>query len=218
MTTTPAPRDEKAAPRRKLTKRGSRRRGQVLEAGGRLFAEQGYHGTTVGDICAALGVGKGVFYWYFPSKEALFSELLESSLLKLRRAQHQAIENVPDPVERIEQGIRATVRFFRADIRFLELIRIAARYEEFSALVRHGQQVVAGDVALHLADGMAAERIRRGDPELMAHGILGALLHFVETYFRTDGEQVLDRPQLADEAAAFCLTGVLTPEARERRP
>jgi hypothetical protein len=56
---------------------------------------------------------------------------------------------------------------------------------------------------------MAAHRIRRGDPELMAHGILGALLHFVETYFHMDGRQVLDRPQLADEAAEFCLKGVL---------
>ncbi|CAN5683381.1 TetR/AcrR family transcriptional regulator [soil metagenome] len=182
----------------------------MLEAGGRLFAAQGYHGTTVGEVCDALGVGKGVFYWYFPSKEALFLELLESSLLELRRAQQQAIENVPDPVERIEQGIRATVRFFRADVRFLELIRIAARYEEFATLVRNGQQVVVADVALHLAEGMAAHRIRPGDPELMAHGILGALLHFVETYFHLDGEQVLDRPQLADEAADFCLRGVLS--------
>jgi TetR/AcrR family transcriptional regulator, cholesterol catabolism regulator len=207
---TTASSEKPPAPIRKLTKRGSRRRAQVLEAAGRLFAERGYHGTTVGDICAELGVGKGVFYWYFPSKEACFSEVLQSSLRKLRRAQHQAIENVPDPVERIEQGIRATVRFFRADVRFLALIRIAARYEEFATLVRNGQQVVVADVAMHLTDGMAAHRIRRGDPELMAHGILGALLHFVETYFHMDGEEVvIDRPQLADEAAAFCLTGVL---------
>ncbi len=198
-----------ATTQRKLTKRGTKRREQVLEVSSRLFAEQGYHGTTVGDVCDALGVGKGVFYWYFPSKEALFSELLQRTLLELRRAQQQAIENVPDPVERIEQGIRATIRFFRADPKFLGLIRIAARYEEFALFVQQGQHIVVADTATHIKEGMAAGRIRRGDPELMAHGVTGAIFHFVETYFGTDGEDVSSRPQLADEAAAFCLRGVL---------
>src|SRR3546814_263494 len=30
------------------------------------FAEQGYHPTSVSEIVAGLGVGKGVFYWYGP--------------------------------------------------------------------------------------------------------------------------------------------------------
>ena len=93
----------------------------------RLFAEQGYHGTTVGDVCDALGVGKGVFYWYFPSKQDLFSELLQESLLQLRRAQQSAIENVADPVARLEKGIRASIEFFRSNPGFLGLIRIAGR-------------------------------------------------------------------------------------------
>lgn len=194
---------------RKLTRRGSRRREQILQAAARLFAEQGYHGTTVGDVCDAIGVGKGVLYWYFPSKEELFSELIQASLYKLRRAQHVAIEGVHDPVERIERGIRASVEFFRADPGFLGLIRTAARYEEFSGLVERGQQIVVADVANHIKDGMAAGKLRHGDPELMAHGILGAIFHFVETYFGVTGEEVEDRPGLADEAVAFCLHGVL---------
>lgn len=181
-----------------------------MDAALTLFAEQGYHGTTVGDICDALGVGKGVFYWYFPSKEALFSELLQSSLLALRRAQQSAIEDVDDPVERIERGIRASIEFFRGNPGLLTLSRIAARYEEFSALVEKGQNIVVADTAAHIKEGMAAGEIRHGDPELMAHGVLGAIFHFVETYFGSDSDAVEDRPQLADEAVAFCLTGVLT--------
>ncbi len=180
-----------------------------MEAALTMFAEQGYHGTTVGDVCDQLGVGKGVFYWYFPSKEALFSELLQSSLLQLRRAQQQAIENIDDPVTRIELGIRASIAFFRETPQFLTLVRIAAQYEEFSALVAKGQNIVVGDTTAHIKEGMAAGEIRHGDPELMAHGILGAIFHFVETYFDTDGSGGMDRPQLDDEAVAFCLRGVL---------
>ena len=194
---------------RKLTKRGSKRREQVMDAAGKLFADQGYHGTTVGDICDSLGVGKGVFYWYFPSKEAAFAELLRGLIQQLRRAQEAAIEKVDDPVARIEEGIRASIEFFRRDPGFLELIRIAARYEEFSGFVEKGQEIVVADTAAHIKEGMAAGSIRHGDPELMAHGILGAIFHFVETYFATDGGYTADRPQLAEEAVAFCLSGLL---------
>ncbi len=180
-----------------------------MEAGYRLFAEQGYHGTTVGDVCDAIEVGKGVFYWYFPSKEALFSELLQTSLLELRRAQQLAISDVEDPVARIEHGIRASIEFFRANPGFLSLSRTAARYEEFAGFVARGQEIVVSDTATHIKEGMASGSIRHGDPDLMAHGILGATLHFVETYFGTDADAVEDRPQLADEAVAFCVTGIL---------
>ena len=197
---------------RKLTKRGTRRREQVLEAAARLFSEQSYHGTTVGDVCDALGVGKGVFYWYFESKEALFSELLEGSLYRLRKAQNAAIEKVGDPVTRIEQGIRASIEFFRGNPEVLSLIRIAGRYEEFQGLVQRGQHIVVADTANHIKEGMASGSIRHGDPELMAHGILGAIFHFVETYF--DNGDTADRPELADEAVRFCLQGLLSDSRR----
>jgi AcrR family transcriptional regulator len=194
---------------KKLTKRGSKRREQIVEASFRLFSEQGYHGTTVGDICDELGVGKGVFYWYFKSKEALFMELLRSVLLRLRRSQQQALEGQQDPVGRIEAGIRASIDFFRSEPGYLSVIRTAARYEEFSNFLHQGQEVVVADTATHLKEGMASGTIRHGDPELMAHGILGAIFHFVEVYFDNNGQASTDRPQLADEAVSFCLKGVL---------
>lgn len=193
---------------RKLTKRGSQRREQVLEAAARLFAEESYHGTAVGDICDDLGVGKGVFYWYFPSKEALFAEILQNALLQLRRSQQTAIEGIDDPYVRIEAGINASIEFFRTNPGLLSLLRTAARYDEFSGLVEKGQEIIANDTAVHIKEGMATGSFRQGDPELMAHGILGAIFHFVEVYLGPSPESGSDRPQLGEEAAQFCLAGL----------
>src|SRR5205085_6261795 len=57
---------------RRLTARGKERRQQLMEFAAARFAEGGYHPTSVAEIVQGLGVGKGVFYWYFDSKEELF--------------------------------------------------------------------------------------------------------------------------------------------------
>lgn len=206
----PVPISSQAMNERRLTERGTKRREQVMEAAARLFAEQGYHGTTVGDICDELGVGKGVFYWYFHSKEELFKELISSTLYRLRRAQEVAIEDIDDPVERLARGIRASIEFFRNAPGHLTLIRIAARYEEFARLVHHGQEVVVADTAMHIKEGMAAGEIRHGHAELMAHGLLGAIFHFVETYFGSEKRAGENGGNLVDEAVVFCLKGLLS--------
>ena len=55
------------------------------------FAEGGFHPTSVAEIVSGLGVGKGVFYWYFDSKDELFLEILKDAQQGLRRAQQHAI-------------------------------------------------------------------------------------------------------------------------------
>ena len=53
----------------------SSKRDAILQAAARLFARQGYAATSVAQIAAAAGIGKGTTYAYFPSKEALFFEV-----------------------------------------------------------------------------------------------------------------------------------------------
>ena len=88
---------------RRLTQRGQERRRQLMEFAAARFAEQGYHPTSVAEIVQGLGVGKGVFYWYFSSKEELFLEILKDAQHDLRRTQQQAIDGIDDPVRRIER-------------------------------------------------------------------------------------------------------------------
>src|SRR5215218_6386753 len=94
---------------RRLTQRGRDRRRQLMDFAAHRFAENGYHPTSVAEIVSGMGVGKGVFYWYFESKEQLMTELLAEAQHDLRRRQQHAIGDEPDPVRRIELGIRASM-------------------------------------------------------------------------------------------------------------
>lgn len=49
---------------------------QILDGARRIFLRDGFDGASMNDIVRAAGVSKGTLYVYFPSKEALFAELV----------------------------------------------------------------------------------------------------------------------------------------------
>src|SRR5215203_3521882 len=63
-----------------------RTREQIVEAAMRLFAERGYHATTIADIATAADVAPRTFFAYFPSKEAVVFHNLDRDLESLASA------------------------------------------------------------------------------------------------------------------------------------
>src|SRR4051812_18525643 len=158
---------------RRLTQRGRERRSQLMEFAARRFAENGYHPTSVAEIVQGLGVGKGVFYWYFDSKEQLFQEILREAQQDLRRTQQQAIADESDPVRRIELGIRTTMKWSADHPDFYKLTQFAVTEERFLPSLRKGQEVAVKDVIRHVQDGIDRGVIRDTNPYYIAHSILG---------------------------------------------
>ncbi|HEX2575534.1 MAG TPA: TetR/AcrR family transcriptional regulator [Aquihabitans sp.] len=191
---------------RRLTQRGEERRRQLLEFAAERFADNGYHPTSVAEIVEGLGVGKGVFYWYFDSKEELLRAILAQGQLDLRRRQRAAIAGADTPMERIERGIRASIEWSIEERTFFRLFQFAATDDRFTDALRKGEQVAIRDAARHVADAMAAGEIPDADAPLLAHAMLGVSSHLVQLVHRG---LVEPSAEAIDTAVGFCLYGVL---------
>jgi AcrR family transcriptional regulator len=102
---------EEAAPRRRLT--AEARREVIERSAAEVFAERGYHGASIDEICRRSGVTAPVLYDHFASKLELHKRLLERTrdeLLQMWREQLAGDE----PAElRIPRALAAWTRYVR---------------------------------------------------------------------------------------------------------
>ena len=84
-----------------MQQRSEETHAHILEAANRLFSQGGYDATSVAQICQTAGVSKGAFYHHFPTKQAIFLELMDSWLAGLDAGFHltrQETSSVPQAI------------------------------------------------------------------------------------------------------------------------
>ena len=163
---------------RRHTEQGNERKEQLLRVAEALFTERGYGATRISDICAVAGVAKGLFYWYFPTKESLFEELVRMMRLRLRRAQAAAMTADADPLVRIRQGSEASVRFMADHQHYFALLDVERTDPALAEVLKEGSEVYALDVRRLVVDAQAQGLVDDGDPAFYAVGVLGAVSSF----------------------------------------
>ena len=148
----------------------SARRSELARQAARLFAQKGYHGTSIGDLADAMGVQKGSLYAHIASKQ----DLLYATMLEGARAFHAGLDAIPDELpamEKIRLALRSHLRVvadqldvatvFVQEWRYLEgerrdeFVAERRRYEErIRALFREGRD--RGELRADLDDATAA--------------------------------------------------------------
>jgi AcrR family transcriptional regulator len=166
------------ATRRRHTEHGIERKQQLLGVAEAMFAAKGYSDTRIADICAEAGVAKGLFYWYFPTKESLFAELVRTMRLSLRRAQAAAMDPSADALTRIRQGAEASVRFMADHRSYFGLLDVERTDAALASVLQEGSDVYADDVVRLIIEAQGEGLVPDGDPRFYALGVLGAVSSF----------------------------------------
>ncbi len=95
-----------------LRARYERRRSEVVRVAARVFAERGYHATTMQDLAEATGLAAGGLYHYIGSKERLLIAICDDLMQPLL----DAADDVLDGAESGADALRALLRLWVAHV------------------------------------------------------------------------------------------------------
>jgi len=192
------------------------RRRQILDVSCKVFAEGGFHTTSMDDVATAAGVTKPVLYQHFPSKRALFLDLLDDVGRQLLGELAFATSAAHSGRERVEEGFAAYFRFVTGnEAAFRVLFGASARNDPgFAVVVEHILDETAEAVSQLIEIEGTVEHRR-----VLAHALIGVAEATSRDALTDDGSG-LDPELLArwiSELAWFGLRGVRA-EQPARRP
>lgn len=147
-----------------LSSKGRQTRSAIELAARKLFAERGFHGTTLADITSAAGKSPAVFYRYFDDKEDLLAALAESFL-------HDVVEpsglnlhlpDSPDDTEFFTAVVTGYWNIFKQNIGIMIAVaQLAATQQRFADVQnkfrRFGIDIVAASVERAQEQGHARD-------------------------------------------------------------
>jgi AcrR family transcriptional regulator len=195
---------DRHAPRRRLS--ATERRSRILAAAQEVFAQRGYHGSSLDDIAKVSGTSKALIYEHFDSKRALHETLITEHAGELfTRFQANAAAGATG-----EERLRSGVDTFFAWVEerheaWRALFRDAADPELAPVIDRLQAQATRAIVALVPpgapdADGVAVEMYAQ-----LTSGACQALANWWGDH------PEVPRSELVDRVIAFCWDGMAQP-------
>jgi AcrR family transcriptional regulator len=190
-----------------LSAKGRQTRQAIEQAARKLFAERGFHGTTLADITSAAGKSPAVFYRYFADKEDLLAALAESFLHEVLTPPGLSLHlpDSPDDDAFFSAVVTGYWNMFKQNIGIMIAVsQLAATQPRFAAVQnkfrRFGMDIVAASVRRAQEQGYGGEL----DPEHTAAAIALLFENFTTVFVGTSGLGI----EISDEDAIATLSRI----------
>ncbi|BBX17763.1 TetR family transcriptional regulator [Mycolicibacterium duvalii] len=177
-------------PAEALSAKGRQTRLAIETAARKLFAERGFHGTTLGDITSAAGKSPAVFYRYFTDKEDLLAALAQSFLRDVVEPSGLSVRmpESPDDDAFFTTVVTGYWTMFKQNIGIMIAVaQLAATQPRFAAVQnefrRFGVDMVAASVRRAQEQGYGTDL----HPEYTAAAIALLFENFTTVFVGTSG-------------------------------
>lgn len=186
------------------TARGEKTKSKILAAAAIEFGKRGYHECQIVDITRSANVGMGTFYIYFPTKEAIFRDLVVYMGQLTRQHIGQQILGSKDRLEAEKRGLKAFIGFAREH---KDLYRIVME-SQFVAPDAYNEyySVFQRAYVNQLDNAEENDEIRKGDNQVRAWSLIGLSVFLGMRFGIWDDTQDLD--MIADAAFDLIKNGL----------
>jgi len=162
------------------------RRRQILDRSAEIFAEKSIAATTIRQIADAVGVYSGALYHYFPSKDAIVTELIREYIEDLTARCRDLVARSLPPIERIEAlatialetsaEYHGATAIWRREHHYMRKLLIAADMADTADEMEEAWRVA---IAEGVADGSLRDDV---DPHTLQEMLYDVLWHASRWY------------------------------------
>ena len=161
-------------------------RGRILDDAARLFARDGYDGTSLGELAASVGVTKAAIYHYFPNKKEIYEAIIVRTLEGLHRHVSKATAEATGPEETLARFMTAHADFFEDHYDGFLTMLVGYGGMENVVMITEAQKLRdEHEQALRqiIADGIAQGTFRAIDVEVASRAVL-SMLNWMARWFK----------------------------------
>src|SRR5690349_10830225 len=194
------PRDTTADPRQ-----------EILRTSARLFQQQGYDGTSMNDVAAALKLSKGGLYHHFQSKDEILFDLMNHAMDITEERVIAPVKAIADPEERLRTLIRRHIAVVLSE-RDREITVMLHENHPLSPALRKRINARKKDY-IHFVENLIAEVQRASgskstvSPRAAAFALLG-MINWIYQWYRPEG--ALQEESLTQQYTEILFQGVFS--------
>ena len=184
---------------------------RILEASVKVFADHGFHQSTVSQIAKKAGVADGTIYLYFKNKEDILVQIFNYKTKQIFERFREVVDSADNPIEKLRNLIRRHLQEFQQD-RNLAVVYLAETrqinrvmedqikimskmyFDLVAEILEQGQQNGNFRTVLHLG--------------LVKRHILGSVDEVISTWLHADGKY--DLVSMADPLVDLFINGIGT--------
>lgn len=187
-----------------------RRRRELLDVALKVFSERGYHETRISDLIEAAGVARGTFYLYFESKNAIFHELLDDLVGRIRGSivGVEVGEGAPPLRDQLILTIERVLAVFDASPDLTAFVlRVAVGLDpEIDKKLGELYARLHEFIVMSLDNGVALGLLRKMDTNIVSWAVLGSIKQLVEVLV---DRRESDLRGMAESLVEYNLAGLL---------
>lgn len=187
-----------------LTRKGEKTRLHLLSVAEEVFGEKGYFNASIVDITQQAKVAQGTFYNYFPSKQAIFEELVRNMSHSFRSEIREAIKSAGSFEESQRIGFRTFFSYVKSHRNLYSIVQQAVMVDE--KLYRWYYDRLASGYIKGLQEAIGEEEIKKYDTETIAYCLMGISQFLGMRWVYWEDQPVPDH--VLEDAIAFIFNGL----------
>jgi AcrR family transcriptional regulator len=171
----------------------------VVETAARLFAQRGYHATSVSDLVEATGLASGGLYHYIGSKEQLLFRVFDQLMDPLLEQAEEIAGTAAEPEEQLRALLRTWMSHVEAHLHHMRVLQqewhFVSRRPEWERVLaaRRRFEAILAEVLDRVREAGLLDR--SADPGLVQLAVLG-MVNYTPQWFDPRGR--LGAEQIAD--------------------